>query len=150
MKRFLMAAALVLTAVPAYAADPAAAVQFFYNDPGAELDPANRAMFAGKAKDILDAADKEAESEDGPCIDFMLSVDGQDFDEAELKSSLKLEPKVDGSKATVNASFKQFGEDAQIIWSLEMAGADWKVTDIASVKGEWKLSEMDCSPIPAQ
>ena len=150
MKRFIIAAALALSATPAFAADPTEAVQFFYNDPGSELSTENRGRFAGKAKDVLDAADKEAESDNGPCIDFMLSVDGQDFDDDELKKSLNLAGAISGDTATVKATFKQFGEDAEIIWSLEKAGGDWKVSDIASVKNDWKLTGIDCSPIPAQ
>ena len=150
MKRLILSAALALSAVPAHAADPTEAVQFFYNDPGSELSTENRDRFAGKAKDVLDAADKEAESDNGPCIDFMLSVDGQDFDDDELKKSLNLAGAIAGDTATVKATFKQFGEDAEIIWSLEKAGDDWKISDIASVKNDWKLTGIDCSPIPAQ
>ena len=55
-----------------------------------------------------------------------------------------------GDTATVKATFKQFGEDAEIIWSLEKAGDGWKISDIASPKNEWKLTGIDCSAIPAQ
>ncbi len=150
MKRLVLSAALAFCAAPAFAADPTEAVKFFYNDPGSELSTENRDRFTGKAKDVLDAADKEADSDEGACIDFMLSVDGQDFDEDELKKSLNLAGSIAGDSATVKATFKQFGEDAEIIWSLEKAGEDWKVSDIASVKNEWKLTGIDCSPIPAQ
>ena len=128
MKRFILSAALALLAAPAFAQDPTEAVQFFYNDPGSELSTENRDRFVGKAKDVLDAADKEADSDNGPCIDFMMSVDGQDFDDDELKKSLNLAGGIAGDTATVKATFKQFGEDAEIIWSLEKAGDGWKIT----------------------
>ena len=150
MKRFILSAALALLAAPAFAQDPTEAVQFFYNDPGSELSTENRDRFVGKAKDVLDAADKEADSDNGPCIDFMMSVDGQDFDDDELKKSLNLAGGIAGDTATVKATFKQFGEDAEIIWSLEKAGDGWKISDIASPKNEWKLTGIDCSAIPAQ
>jgi hypothetical protein len=52
MKRFILSAALALSAVPAHAADPTEAVQFFYNDPGSELSTENRDRFVGKAKEM--------------------------------------------------------------------------------------------------
>ncbi len=148
MKRLILSAALVLIAAPAFAQDPTEAVQFFYNDPGSELATENRDRFVGKAKEVLDESDKEGE--DGPCIEFMLSVDGQDFDEDELKKSLNLAGALAGDYASVDATFKQFGEDTKIVWSLEKSGDEWKVADIESPKNNWKLTGIDCSAAPAQ
>lgn len=150
MKRLILSIMLGLNAAPAFAQDPTEAVRFFYNDPGSELATENRDRFAGKAKDVLDAADKEADSDNGPCIDFMPSVDGQDFDDEELKKSLKLSGAMAGDSGSVQATFKQFGEDATIFWTLEKVGDEWKVSDIDSPKNDWKLSGIDCSAIPAQ
>jgi hypothetical protein len=148
MMRLILVAALAFPAVPASAQDPTEAVQFFYNDPGSELSTENRGRFVGKAKEVLDASDKE--SEDGPCIDFMLSVDGQDFDEEELKDSLNLAGAMAGDYGSVDATFKQFGEDTKIVWTLEKAGDEWKISDIESPKNGWKLTGIDCTAIPSQ
>ncbi len=150
MKRLILSAAFALMAAPAFAQDPTEAVQYFYNDPGSELATENRDRFVGKAKEVLDAADKEADSDNGACIDFMLSVDGQDFDEDELKKSLNLAGAMAGDSASVEATFKQFGEDVKINWTLEKVGDEWKISDIASAKNDWKLTTIDCSAIPAQ
>ena len=149
MKSILLALAISASALPAMAADPTEAVQFFYNDPGSELAPENRSRFTGKAKEVLDAADA-AGTDEGPCIGFMLSVDGQDFDEEELKSSLNLAGAMAGEWGSVDATFKQFGEDAKIEWLLEKVGEEWKIYDIASAKNNWKLSEIDCSASASQ
>lgn len=146
MKSIVLALALMATAAPAMAADPTEAVQFFYNDPGSELAPENRDRFNGKAKEVLDAADA-ATTDEGPCIGYMLSVDGQDYDGEELKSTLNLVGGIAGEWGSVEATFKQFGEDVKIEWLLEKVGDDWKVYDIVSAKNNWKLSEIDCSPV---
>jgi hypothetical protein len=148
MKRLIFSAVLALVAAPAFAQDPTEAVQFFYNDPGSELATENRDRFVGKAKEVLDASDKE--SADGPCIDFMLSVDGQDFDEDELKKSLNLAGGIAGDYASVDATFKQFGEETKIVWLLEKTGDEWKISDIESPKNGWKLTGIDCAATPAQ
>lgn len=146
MMRLILAAALALFVTPALAQDPTDAVQFFYNDPGSEFADENRGRFTGKAKEVLDAATKES---DEPCIDFMLTLDAQDFDEAEIKKSLNLAGAMAGDYASVDVTFKLFGEDAKIVWTLEKSGDEWKVSDVESPKNGWKLSGIDCSA-PAQ
>ena len=149
MKSILLALAISAFAFPAIAADPTDAVQFFYSDPGSELASENRDRFTGKAKEVLDAADA-AETDEGPCIGFMLSVDGQDLDADELKSTLNLAGAMAGEWGSVDATFKQYGEDVKVEWTLEKIGEEWKIADIASAKNNWKLSEIDCSASAAQ
>lgn len=145
MKRLLLAAILGLAAGSALAETPTEAVSFFYKDPGSELSPENRDRFIGKAKEMLDLSSMEEESESGPCINFMLSLGAQDFDEVELEKSLAFAEAIAGDQATVKATFVFFDEPGEIIWSLEKAGEGWKVFDIASTKDDWKLSTLDCT-----
>lgn len=147
MKRIMFAVVFGLFAGQALAGTPIEAVQFFYNDPGEELNMANINRFTGAAKAMLEAADKTTDSTDGPCIDFMLSVDGQDFDEKELKKSLDLMEAKAGDQATVVAKFVSFEAPMEVIWSLELIEGDWKVSDISSKTGEWTLSKFECGPI---
>jgi hypothetical protein len=147
MKRLIFASLFAVLSSHSFAGTPIEAVQFFYNDPGEELSIANINRFTGAAKAMLEAADKTVESTDGPCIDFMLSVDGQDFDEAELKKSLDLTEAKAGDQATVVAKFVSFEAPMEVVWSLEMIDGDWKVSDISSKTGEWTLSKFECGPI---
>ena len=144
MVRAILALAMSLTALPVLAGTPSEAVAYFYKDPGSELSADNRDRFTGKAKEILDLSDKTDDSEDGPCINFMLSLDAQDFDEDEVAKSLKLAESIEGDKATVDATYMLFGEPGEVVWSLEKAGDAWKVSDIFSPSEAWRLTEMDC------
>ncbi len=147
MKRFLSTMTLVFYASQAFAGTPSEAVQFFYKDPGEELNIANINRFTGAAKSILEAADKTNDSTDGPCIDFMLSVDGQDFDEDELKKTLDITEAKAGDQATVVAKFVSFEVPMEVVWSLEVVDGEWKVSDISSKSGEWTLSKVECGPV---
>ncbi|MGB8816872.1 MAG: hypothetical protein WCC66_03015 [Rhizobiaceae bacterium] len=145
MKRLFVAAMLATAAAPAFAETPTEAVSFFYKDPGSELSPENRDRFIGKAKEMLDLSSMDEESESGPCVNFMLSLGAQDFDEVELEKSLVFAEAIAGDQATVKATFEFFDEPGEIIWSLERAGETWKISDIASTKDDWKLSTLDCT-----
>jgi hypothetical protein len=144
MKRAIIAAAFVLVASQAFAGTPTDAVQFFYNNPGEELNIANIDRFTGVAKTVLEQAYDANDSLDGPCIEFMLSVDGQDFDEKELKKTLDLTEAKAGDQATVIAKFVSFETPMEITWSLEQVGSEWKVSDIASKASDWTLSKIEC------
>ncbi len=149
MKGLFIALVFAIFSSQAFAGSPMEAVQFFYNDPGEELNIANINRFTGAAKAVLEAADKTTESSDGPCINFMLSVDGQDFDENEIKKSLDMMETKAGDQATVIAKFVSFDAPMEIMWLLELVDGDWKIYDISSKTGEWTLSKFACGQ-PAQ
>lgn len=141
--RLPLVLALVLAATPGFAGPASDAVRFFYASPGAELEPANRDRFTGEAKAVLDANDK-AEL----CIDFMLGIDAQDFDQAELDRTLRLDETLSGDAATVDAHFTLFPGDPaaeqSVVWTLRQVDGAWKVADIESQAGEWRLGGFDC------
>jgi hypothetical protein len=124
------------------------AVRFFYTPVGYEPEAGLRDRFVDPAKSIFDQNDKMTETEEMGCIDFVLAIDGQDFDQAELDRTLKLTEKVAGDSAEVTATFELFPKQAdsarEIVWSLKKVGNDWKVADIQSITTDWKLSEFDC------
>ncbi len=145
LPRLMLAALLVVSATPAaLAGAPADAVGWFYQHIGDELLPENRDRFTGPAKDLLDASDGAWKERQYICIDFSISVDGQDYDQAEIARTLKLDEKTSGDNAAVTASFKLFGEDRRIEWMMADEGGAWKVADIVSLTGGWKLSEFTC------
>jgi hypothetical protein len=150
MKKSMLALAIVI-AVPigAKAGEPSELVKRFYDQVGLEFEPSGRALFTPPASDVLEQSDKMSKGgEEVGCIDFGLAVDGQDYDDAEIARTLKLDEKVDGENAAVTASFNLFvGDDTatrQIQWILKRVGGDWKVADISSATSDWKLSEFDC------
>ena len=148
-RKTALAALLALSAVPALAGPASDAVRFFYVPVKWEADPEFRDRFTGPAKKLFDLNDKMPEGEIG-CIDFGPGIDGQDYDDATIKKTLKLAEGVSGDQATVTARFTLFpeGDDAkrQIQWLMVNEGGKWKIADIVSVTSGWKLSELECLP----
>lgn len=142
----LVAVALLLPA-PALAGPASDAVRFFYSPPVFEGDPALRGRFVDPARKIFEANDKTPEGEIG-CIDFGVAVDAQDYDEAEIARTLELSEKISRDTAKVTAAFRLFpNEDEsrrEMLWSLTKVGGDWKVSDVASLTNDWRLSTFDC------
>ncbi|MFH1796811.1 MAG: DUF3828 domain-containing protein [Pseudomonadota bacterium] len=148
-RKTALAAILALSAVPALAGPASDAVRFFYVPVKWEADPEFRERFTGPAKKLFDLNDKMPEGEIG-CIDFGPGIDGQDYDDATIKKTLKLAEEVSGDQATVTARFTLFpeGDDAkrEIQWLMVNEGGKWKIADIVSVTSGWKLSELECLP----
>ena len=148
-RKTALAALLALSAVPALAGPASDAVRFFYVPVKWEADPEFRDRFTGPAKKLFDLNDKMPEGEIG-CIDFGPGIDGQDYDDATIKKTLKLAEEVSGDQATVTARFTLFpeGDDSarEIQWVLAKEGGKWKIADIVSVASGWKLSELECLP----
>ncbi|MCB8838188.1 YbjP/YqhG family protein [Aurantimonas sp. VKM B-3413] len=142
--RILLAAVAALLALPAasgHAADKSLkgaveTVRAFYANPDAdERDPRR---FTGPALDTIQRAAAAPEGEES-CLDFSFVFDGQDFDEAEVAKTLKLDGAMKGDAAVVTADFKNFGQAQELIWTLRQDKGAWKVADIESVIGEWTL-----------
>ena len=148
-RKTALAALLALSAVPALAGPASDAVRFFYVPVKWEADREFRDRFTGPAKKLFDLNDKMPEGEIG-CIDFGPGIDGQDYDDATIKKTLKLAEEVSGDQATVTARFTLFpeGDDAkrEIQWLMVNEGGKWKIADIVSVTSGWKLSELECLP----
>jgi hypothetical protein len=142
--RLPLAFALVLMASPALAGPAADAVRFFYANVGAEHDEANLDRFADPARAVLET-NLQAEER---CFDFGIAIDGQDYDEAELARTLRIEEEIFDADATVTAYFTLFAGQADseriMIWTLKQVAGEWKVADIMSDGANWVLSDLDC------
>lgn len=147
--RFVLTLLGSLTALPALAGPASDAVRFFYAPDVNETDPANRSRFTDPALGKLAEYDKTTgDGTELGCIDWVLAIDAQDVDDAELAKSLELEEKVEGDKATVTARFRLFADEAstrEILWDLAKVDGAWKVADIASPASDWRLSALACS-----
>jgi hypothetical protein len=127
---------------PALASEPVDVVRPFYESIGMEYDPASRELFVDPALTVIEQDSRMAQEGD-LCLGFLLAVDGQDYDEAEIAGSLEFSQQIDGDRAEVVASFSNFGEQHQIVWRLQDEDG-WKVADIGSPENGWWLSELGC------
>ena len=92
----------ILLPTAAFAGPAADAVAYFYKKGiGTEAMEETRDRFTGAAKAFLDANDRIFDEREEICLDFGLAVDGQDYDEAEVARSLKLQETVDGEDRAV-------------------------------------------------
>lgn len=133
---------LAAMCVPALAAEPVDTVRPFYQNIGMEYDPDSLVLFIEPARAILEQDRRMAEEGD-LCLGFLLAVDAQDYDEAEIAGSLELSQEVEGDEARVLARFSNFGMPQAIIWRLRNQDG-WKIADIGSDEGAWWLSELGC------
>lgn len=139
----ILAAALILPG-QALAGTASEAVEFFYRSPGSEIELANRDRFEGRLRTFL-FANEQAWNERGEvCLDFVPSVDAQDFDAAEVLATLELTEVEGGGEMTVIAEFAVFGQTRRIEWTLIGVAGEWKVTEIASPGDGWRLSAFTC------
>jgi hypothetical protein len=146
---FLAFAVLAATLTAAHAGGAADTVRGFYADVEFEADPGFRDRFIDPAKAKFVENDAlSSNGEEVGCIDFVLAIDAQDYDEKELAKTLQISGDDEGDRATVTAKFSLFADqpdsDREIVWSLRNVDGDWKVSDIESKTNDWKLSEFDC------
>ncbi len=155
----MSAALLVLPcmSVAAQADDPRGVVEAVYGEiaagapePDARFPamrrPENRAdHFAPALVALFDRDDRLTASRGGiGCIDFAIELDGNDFDEAEIGRTLRVEEvSRTAATATVDARFDVFGAPNHFRWSFVADGDRWMIADIESV-GNWRLSETPC------
>jgi hypothetical protein len=145
----LASAILAMTLTAAHAGDAAETVRGFYTDVEFEADPGFRDRFVDPARAKFDENDKlSSNGEEVGCIDFVLAIDAQDYDEKVLAKTLEISEQVEADSATVDAKFSLFEDQPdskrEIIWSLKDVDGAWKVSDIESKTSDWKLSKFEC------
>lgn len=153
LKRLAYLSAALLVPAIAQAGEPSELVRSFYIPEvisGMEADVRDR--FTQPAVGIFEKNDAIADAGDGACLDFAPSIDGQDYDDAEIVRTLELDEAVDGDQATVTAAFSLFpGGDPEagrlMVWSLMKVSGAWKVADITSETSNWTLSELGCESL---
>ncbi|WP_110031417.1 hypothetical protein [Hoeflea marina] len=145
MLKFLASISLLaLTCAPAMAGDASEVVKAFYADPGSEYQLENRDRFVDPVLKFLVDSDAAWNRDETVCIDFVFSIDGQDFDLEEITRTLKLDETVNGDTARVMAHFTNFDNPTEVEWTLVHSSAGWQVSDIASLTNEWRVSDMTC------
>lgn len=144
MKLLLAAAVLLASALPALSGPASDAVAYFYETPDTAFDEAERGRFVDPARALLDANDRLWEEQQEACIGFSFVIDGQDWDDEEIARTLELTESVQGEGAIVMARFSNFGETRTLEWTLERDGRTWRVADVMSLEGNWRLSDLSC------
>lgn len=145
MKYALVLGFAAIAATPALAGEPAALVARFYAQELSVFDADIDSFAGGSLAAFLEENARVAAEQDGMgCLDFDPTLDAQDFDDAELKRTLKLSEKIDGEGAFVTAAFSLFGQPRTINWTLQKIDGRWLATDIASPGSGWRLSDMVC------
>ena len=140
--RLVAALAILAPVVPA-AADPGAeaAVRAFYAPPFEAEREADR--FTGAARQTLERHEAEAAGGDMGCLDFSFVIDGQDVVDTEVTETLTLASTPTGDDAVeVTARFSNFGQPQAIVWTVADTPDGWKIADVASPAGGWRLAEL--------
>lgn len=120
--------------------DPAALVAYAYAPYSTGTFPDEMTeLFSPTLKQLWD--DMVARSQEMPIIDFDPFINAQDYELSELVIA---DPAVEGDRATVAASFLNFGEPHEMRFTLVRRAEGWKIDDIESIGGDypWRLSEL--------
>lgn len=85
-------------------------------------------------------ADRTPEGEMG-ALGFDPYINGQDWTITDLAIG---EPALDGDSGTVTVTFKNFGVDQELVYTVVQEADGWKVDDVEAVTGEvqYKLSDI--------
>ena len=123
-------ALLILVAAPlatiAADGDAAAYVRTLYE---IKDNPGKDARFTPRLEALRAECEKKAEAEEDICIDYDMFVQGQDFELTDLNVE-----EVSGSadKATVKATFKNFGEAKEVTLDLIRDDKGWVIDEMMS------------------
>jgi Protein of unknown function (DUF3828) len=145
--------ALVLTAIALGAAappaqvygDPVALITTIYNTyteiaPDADGMPGLPGIYSKRLQALVDKDEKETPEGEVGRIDWDLFVDGQDWQLTELKI---VPVSQSTSHAEVRATFKNFGEAHDILYTLVLENGQWRIDDIQeTLKPRWTMSKI--------
>ncbi|KQT45110.1 hypothetical protein ASG43_12450 [Aureimonas sp. Leaf454] len=93
------------------------------------------------------SAELSAQAGEMGCVDFVVTVGGQDYDEEEIATTIETEVtgRDDAGDTEVTARFQLFGERREMRWTMREDGDRWKVADLESPDDDWKLSTLPCN-----
>ncbi len=121
---------------------PEALLEAFYEPYFSGTFPENESQFRSRALQALYDRDAEItpEGEMG-AISFDPYIDGQDFDITDLEIGA---PGIAGDSATVDVSFRNFGEPRMLTYELVLEDGGWKIDDVVSTSPDspYRLSEI--------
>jgi hypothetical protein len=125
--------------------DPEALITAIYQTytdiaPGEDAMPNIEGVYSEHLQALVDKDEKETPEGEVGRIDWDVFVDGQDWQLTELK----IVPVSQGpAQAQVRASFKNFGEPRDILYTLVLEDGHWRIDDIQeTLKPRWTLSKI--------
>jgi hypothetical protein len=125
--------------------DPEALIIAIYQSytdvaPGEDAVPSIEGVYSRRLQALLDKDAKETPEGEVGRIDWDVFVDGQDWQLTELK----IVPVSQGpAQAQVRASFKNFGDARDILYTLVPEDGHWRIDDIQeTLKPRWTLSKI--------
>jgi len=108
--------------------------------PGEEGVPNVEGVYSKRLQALLDKDAKETPEGEVGRIDWDLFVDGQDWQLTELKIGPVSQ---DATQAEVRATFKNFGEPRDILYTLVLEDGYWRINDIQeTLKPRWTMSKI--------
>jgi hypothetical protein len=125
--------------------DPVAlltAIYKTYTDigPGEDGVPELSGVYSKRLQALIDKDEKETPEGDVGRIDWDLFVDGQDWQLTELKIVPALK---ETTRAEVRATFNNFGEPRDILYTLVLENGHWRIDDIQeTLKPRWTMSKI--------
>ena len=125
--------------------DPVAlltAIYKTYTDigPGEDGVPGLPGVYSKRLQALIDKDEKETPEGDVGRIDWDLFVDGQDWQLSELKI---VPVSKEAAQAEVRATFKNFDEPRDILYTLVLENGHWRIDDIQeTLKPRWTMSKI--------
>ena len=108
--------------------------------PGEDSVPDVQGVYSKRLQALVDKDEKETPEGEVGRIDWDVFVDGQDWQ----LTGLKIVPvSKDADQAAVRATFKNFGDARDILYSLVLEDGHWRIDDIQeTLKPRWTMSKI--------
>jgi hypothetical protein len=125
--------------------DPEALITAIYQTytdiaPGEDGTPNVEGVYSKRLQALIDKDAKETPEGEVGRIDWDVFVDGQDWQLTELKI---VPISQDAARAEVRATFKNFGEPRDILYTLVLEDGYWRIDDIQeTLKPRWTMSKI--------
>src|SRR6185437_5037401 len=108
--------------------------------PGEDGVPGLPGVYSKRLQVLIDKDEKETPEGDVGRIDWDLFVDGQDWQLSELKI---VPVSQEAAQAEVRATFKNFDEPRDILYTLVLENGHWRIDDIQeTLKPRWTMSKI--------
>ncbi|WAJ30088.1 hypothetical protein [Antarcticirhabdus aurantiaca] len=155
--RYLIRSALVVAGLgvvaPAGAQESAEVfLRSLYQEPIYNpLEDGGADKLTGDALEALRTSETQSQEGEGVgCIDFVVTVSGQDYDGDAIRKTLAIEPApadaewpLEKGEARFLVSFTQAGEKTTLFYDLLEVDGAWRINDVANTAEEgWTMSQL--------